>query len=81
MAVKKKPKVSFENGMKELEMLVNGMQNGELSLEEMMESYEKGMELAEKLENMLLEHRRRIEQLDPDTAEITTFEVNENGVS
>ena len=81
MAGKKKPKVSFAEGMKELEMLVNGMQSGELSLEEMMETYEKGMDLANQLDAMLGEHRRRIEQIDPDTAEITTFEVNEHGIS
>jgi len=81
MAAKKKPKVSFENGMKELEVLVASMQNSDMALDELMENYEKGMELADKLEAVLLEHRRRIEQLDPETAEITTFEVNEHGLS
>jgi len=81
MAAKKKPKVSFEAGMASLEEMVLNMQNGNLSLDEMMSTYEVGMALAAQLDTMLREHRRRIEQIDPDTAEITTFEENEHGVS
>jgi len=81
MAAKKKPKVSFEAGMASLEEMVLNMQNGDLSLDEMMSTYEAGMALAAQLDTMLREHRRRIEQIDPDTAEITTFEENEHGVS
>ena len=58
---------------------VNG--EGGLSLEQSMKTYEEGMALAAQLEGMLAEHRRRIEKIDPDTAEIETFEENENGVS
>ena len=81
MAVKKKPKVSFEAGMASLEEMVISMQQGDLSLEDMMDTYEAGMKLAGQLEQILKEHRRRIEQIDPDTAEITVFEENEHGVS
>ena len=81
MAAKKKPKVSFEAGMAALEDVVLSMQNGELSLDEMMSAYEKGMTIAGQLDAMLKEHRRKIEQIDLDTAEITTFEENEHGVS
>ena len=81
MAAKKKPKVSFESGMVSLEELVSAMQKGDMPLDEMMQTYEAGMALAGQLEAMLAEHRKRIEQIDPDTAEITPFEENENGVS
>ena len=81
MAAKKKPKVSFEAGMQELETLISGMQSGDMQLEDMMKTYEQGMELAAQLEAILKEHRRRIEQIDPETAEITTFEESEHGVS
>jgi len=81
MAAKKKPKVSFESGMASLEEMVLNMQNGDLSLDEMMSTYETGMGLVAQLESLLKEHRRRIEQIDPDTAEITTFEENDHGVS
>ena len=81
MAAKKKSKVSFEAGMAALEEMVSGMQNGDLSLDEMMSTYEKGMALAAQLDAMLKEHRKRIEQIDLDTAEITVFEEDEHGVS
>ena len=80
MAQKKKPKVSFEEGMKELDRLVQSMQSGEIPLDEMMKTYEQGIELSNQLDAMLKAHRRRIEQIDPETAEITAFEENENGV-
>lgn len=81
MAAKKKPKVSFEEGMASLDELVLSMQKGDMPLEELMGAYEKGMALASQLDTMLKEHRRRIEQIDPNTAEITSFEENEHGVS
>lgn len=81
MAAKKKPKVSFEEGMASLDELVLSMQKGDMPLEELMGAYEKGMALATQLDTMLKEHRRRIEQIDPNTAEITSFEENEHGVS
>lgn len=81
MAAKKKPKVSFEEGMASLDELVLSMQKGDMPLEELMGAYEKGMALAAQLDTMLKEHRRRIEQIDPNTAEITSFEENEHGVS
>ena len=80
MTPKKRPKVSFEEGMDELARIVSRMQAGELPLEEMMASYEQGMALADALDALLASHEKRIEQIDPETAEITTFEGNENGV-
>ena len=81
MAAKKKPKLSFEEGMASLEEMVLNMQRADLPLDEMMSTYEKGMALASQLDAILREPRRRIEQIDPDTAEITKFEENEHGVS
>ena len=80
MAAKKRPKVSFEEGMDGLAQLVSRMQSGELSLDEMMAAYEQGMALADSLDALLSAHEKRLEQIDPETGEITTFEGNENGV-
>ena len=74
MAAKKKPKVSFETGMAMLEEKVQQMQRGEAPLEDVMRMYEEGMVLVAQLEETLAAHRRRIEQIDPETAEITAFE-------
>ena len=80
MTAKKRPKVSFEEGMDELTKIVARMQSGELAMEDMMASYEQGMALADQLDALLTAHERKLEQIDPETAEITTFEGNENGV-
>ena len=46
----------------------------------MMASYEQGMALADSLDALLSSHEKKLEQIDPETAEITTFEGKENGV-
>ena len=78
MAAKKKKVLSFEEGMKALEQLVEQLSGSELALEESIALYEEGKMLAAQLSAQLEE---RIEMIDPDTAEIETFEGDEHGVS
>lgn len=81
MAVKKKKALSFEEGMQELTALVEKLSESELALEESIALYEQGVKLHAELEAMLAQQKKRIEMIDPDTAEIEAFEGNENGVS
>ena len=81
MAAKKKKVLSFEEGMKALEQLVEKLSGSELALEESIALYEEGKALAAQLSAQLEEQKKRIEMIDPDTAEIETFEERENGVS
>ena len=81
MAAKKKKVLSFEEGMKALEQLVEKLSGSELALEESIELYEEGKMLAAQLSAQLEEQKKRIEMIDPDTAEIETFEGDEHGVS
>ncbi|MBR5288714.1 MAG: exodeoxyribonuclease VII small subunit [Clostridia bacterium] len=74
MASKKKQRMSFEEGMQALEGVIAAMSDGSLSLEESIKAYEEGAALCAQLRNMLSEHKKRIEQIDPQTAEITAFE-------
>ena len=74
MAAKKKTKLSYEQGMEALEALVSRLDEGKLSLEDSMKTYEEGTRLAAQLAQMLDEHKRRIEQIDPETGEIAPFE-------
>ena len=46
-----------------------------------MKVYEEGVALAAQLEDMLTQHERRLERLDPDTGEIEALEVSENDLS
>ena len=81
MTAKKKGKPSFEEGMAALEERIAAINGGTLSLEETMKAYEEGVALAARLEEMLAQHERRLERIDPDTGEIEAFEVSENDLS
>ena len=74
MTARKKAKRSYEEGMQQLEGLIARLSEGGLSLEESMKTYEEGVALANELSVELESYRRRIEQIDPETAEITAFE-------
>ena len=78
---RKKKAVSFEAGMLELEALIERLHTEELPLEESIALYEQGTTLCAQLEELLAAQKKRIEIIDPDTAEIDVFEENENGVS
>ena len=77
MAAKKKKPLSFETGMQELEALVEKLSCGELPLDEAIALYEQGTALHAQLEELLAQQKKRIEMIDPDTAEIEAFEGNE----
>lgn len=74
-------KQTFEAGMSELETLTERLAGGDMTLDETIKTYEKGVTLAAQLSQQLVDCQKRIEQIDPDTAEITPFEEKNNGVS
>lgn len=78
---RRKKKLSFEEGMEQLEALTQRLGNGGLSLDESMKLYEEGVALSRQLEQILAEHRKKLEMIDPETGEITSFEENENELS
>ncbi len=61
-----KKKISFEQRMQELEGLVQGLESGQLSLEESFESYEKALKLKKELNALLDEGDKRIRVLTED---------------
>ena len=74
-------KQTFEAGMSELEALTERLAEGDMTLDETMKTYEKGVALAAQLKQQLADCRKRVEQIDPDTAEITPFEEKNHGIS
>ena len=74
-------KQTFEAGMSELEALTARLETGDMTLDETMKTSEKGVTLAAQLKRQLEDSRKRIEQIDPDTAEITPFEEKNHGLS
>ena len=80
MTSRKKP-MTFEEGMQALEQLTARLEQEELPLEEAISLYEQGVRLHAQLEKTLAAQQKRIEMIDPDTAEIEAFEGNEHDVS
>lgn len=74
-------KQTFEAGMSELEALTARLETGDMTLDETMKTYEKGVTLTAQLKRQLEDSRKRIEQIDPETAEITPFEEKNHGLS
>lgn len=58
-----KKKLTFEDGMQELETLVQGLEQGQMSLEESFKAFERATTLQKALQDMLDEGDRRIRVL------------------
>lgn len=58
-----KKKIVFEEGMRELEALVQALESGQMTLEESFQSYEKAMKLKSELTALLDEGDRHIRVL------------------
>ena len=58
-----KEKVSFEDALRDLEEIVDNLNNDDLELEKAISAYEKGMELKKICEKRLKEAKLRIENI------------------
>ena len=63
MATKKTKEMEFEKAMQKLEAIVETMEDGELSLEKSIASFEEGMELAKICESRLEEASGRVQKV------------------
>ena len=58
-----KDKITFEDALRDLEEIVDNLNNDELELEKAISAYEKGMELKKICEQRLKEAKLRIENI------------------
>ena len=58
--------VDFESALKELETLVSRMESGELSLDESLKAFERGIELTRKCQSSLEAAELRVKTLTKD---------------
>lgn len=56
-------KIDFESSLAELEKLVESMEKGELTLEESLQAYEKGIGLTNRCRSVLEDAKKRIDEL------------------
>ncbi|MBK1791170.1 exodeoxyribonuclease VII small subunit [Persicirhabdus sediminis] len=68
MPAKKSTKIPFEKALDELEKLVDTMESGEQSLDELVTNYERGAKLIAHCEGVISDARKRLEliTLNPD---------------
>lgn len=84
---KKKPADSFdfENALAELENLVTAMEEGDLSLEESLQAFEKGIKLTRECQTALKQAEQKVQVLldedgnteDLDAGEFTDAEIED----
>ncbi|MFW5987411.1 MAG: exodeoxyribonuclease VII small subunit [Methanohalophilus sp.] len=70
-------KRNFEDCLLELEDIVEKLENGQISLQESMEMFERGIKLAGICNNILQESEQRIEQLTERNEEIETWDFEQ----
>jgi len=68
---------NFEDCLLELEDIVEKLENGQISLQESMEMFERGIKLAGICNNILQESEQRIEQLIERNEEIETWDFEQ----
>lgn len=73
MTKKKQSKFDFEEALEELEELVTSMEDGDLSLEESLQAFEKGIKLTRECQTALKNAEQKVQVLlneNGDTEEI-----------
>lgn len=77
--VKKKSSVDFENALKELEALVEKMEQGDIRLEDSLKHFERGIELTRQCQQALRDAEQKVQILleKNNQAEIKPFSDEE----
>lgn len=76
MAAKKTTKTDFESSLKELESIVNAIEQGGISLEKSLELFAKGVALTKECQQILKAAEQKVKILTGK--ELTEFETMEN---
>ena len=79
MAAKQQPEFNFEEALQELERLVSSMEEGELSLEDSMKAFEKGIKLTRECQTALQKAEQKVQILLNDSGETQAFDVKDEG--
>jgi len=77
MASKQQPEFNFEEALEELERLVSSMEEGELSLEDSMTAFEKGIKLTREWQTALQKAEQKVQILLNESGETQAFDVKD----
>ncbi len=75
MAAKKPENMSFEESLGELDGIVNQLEQGDLSLEDALKQFERGIKLARASQTKLSEAEQRVEILLENSDQLSNFEA------
>ena len=79
MAAKQQPEFNFEEALQELERLVSSMEEGELSLEDSMKAFEKGIKLTRECPTALQKAEQKVQIRLNESGETQAFDVEDEG--
>ena len=68
----KKVDINFEEALQKLETIVEDLESGELSLENSLKSFEKGIKLARQCQEKLLKAELQVQKLIEEDGELKT---------
>lgn len=71
-------KVKFEEQVKELETIINELENGNIDLEESIEKYTKAMKLVKECDEKLKSIEATVNKIVAENGELEDFEIIEN---
>lgn len=71
MAIKKPTLTNFEKSLAELETLVERMEKGDLTLEESLKHFERGVQLTRSCQSALQLAEQRVDKLMTENGEVT----------
>ncbi|MBP3765987.1 MAG: exodeoxyribonuclease VII small subunit [Bacilli bacterium] len=70
-------KIKFEEKMKNLESIINDLENGEIDLDESIDKYTKAMALVKECDSELKSVEEQVSKLVTESGEIKDFEIDE----
>ncbi len=77
MSPKKKEGFNFEQALEELESLVTSMEEGDLSLEDSLKAFEKGIKLTRECQTALKQAEQKVQVLLNDSGDTEELEADE----
>ena len=78
MANKKTDSFNFEQALEDLEELVTAMEEGELSLEESLQAFERGIKLTRECQTALKKAEQKVQVLINEDGDTKEFEFKED---
>lgn len=77
MSKKKQNPFDFEQALEELETLVTAMEEGEMSLEDSLQAFEKGIKLTRDCQSALKQAEQKVQVLLNDSGDTEDFATDE----